>query len=127
MATSGRPARHIGTSAPSPSPSSANASSEIARFQTSLSPRSVAAASLEPPPMPDATGRFFSSRIDTGGQADEGAAARSLSRAAMTRLPPSSGIAAAPGPVTAKRSDGAGSIAMRSPKRVKTLRLSIRW
>ena len=31
------------------------------------SARSVAAASLDPPPMPEATGRFFSSSIETGG------------------------------------------------------------
>ena len=61
-------ARHIGRSAPSPRPSSRQvAASEIARFQSALSARSVAAASLDPPPMPDATGRFFSSWIETGG------------------------------------------------------------
>ena len=35
--------------------------------QSRASARSAAAASLDPPPMPDATGRFFSSVIATGG------------------------------------------------------------
>ena len=60
------PARHIGRSAPSAEADPARSPSDIASSQSALSARSVAAASLDPPPMPDATGRFFSSWIETG-------------------------------------------------------------
>jgi hypothetical protein len=58
-----RPARrrHIGTSAPSPIAQSrlqVSPAMEV-RPTAPASPSSVAAASAEPPPMPEATGRFF--------------------------------------------------------------------
>ena len=39
----------------------------MSSFQSRASPRNAAAASLDPPPMPDATGRFFSRLMATGG------------------------------------------------------------
>lgn len=55
----GRPARQTGTSAPNVS--AIPGKSGGASFHSLHSSRRAAAASAEPPPMPDATGRFFSS------------------------------------------------------------------
>ncbi|MNL47211.1 hypothetical protein D3C87_1699840 [compost metagenome] len=59
-ATSGRPSRHIGTSAPSRSAKVARDTGSIRTFHRSSNPRSAAAASADPPPIPEAMGRFFS-------------------------------------------------------------------
>jgi len=59
----------MGTSAPSARPMRESSASSSESPHTSSSAPSAAAASLEPPPMPEATGRFFSSAIETGGVA----------------------------------------------------------
>ncbi len=92
----GRLARQAGTSAPSISSRSGRASSA----------RSTAAASAEPPPMPEATGRFFSSVIR---------ASRPASRAARRqRLSGSAARPWAKGPVRLSDS-GPGATVTTSP------------
>ena len=74
------------------------------------SARSVAAASLEPPPMPEATGRFFSSAMATGGQCRLAGNAAAAHRVRLsTRLLPSSGTVGAKARSTTKPSCSAGA------------------
>ena len=60
LAISGLPTMHIGISAPSFSASLSSVAAAGVACQWRSSARSVAAASAEPPPMPEAMGRFFS-------------------------------------------------------------------
>ena len=124
-AMSGRAARHIGRSAPSCSPKRARSASPMSSFQSRASPRSAAAASLDPPPTPDATGRFFFSTIETGPLAPP-QSRRRISRARSTRLVSSVGTLPANGPSTARLSSSADAKVSRSPKRVNTASVSIR-
>ena len=56
----GRPEEHTGTSAPSPRVTSFSRSGSGWTRHSRHNRRSVAAASADPPPIPEATGRFFS-------------------------------------------------------------------
>jgi hypothetical protein len=121
----GSPRRQTGTSAPRLSARAARSSGASATPHRRTRPRRAAAASAEPPPMPEATGRFLVRVIAAPGVL----AARSASaRAARsTRLSPSPASPAAKGPSTVKVSMSAGSILRTSPTSAKTTRLSSSW
>ncbi len=55
-----RPSRHTGTSAPSPRAIAPSAAASRSVPQKRCSSRNAAAASADPPPIPEATGKFFS-------------------------------------------------------------------
>ena len=112
-----RPARQTGPSAPSPA---ARGSRSVSIPQSRESSLSAAAASAEPPPIPAATGRFFSS---TSRAPCPGASARA---ARSTRLSASPASAPANGPATSRLSSSAGSPWSTSPASAKTTRLSSR-
>ena len=73
--SAGRPTRQTGTSAPRSPANWPRSSADSSIRQNRHSSRNAAAASADPPPMPDATGRFFSSTS----LADAGQPARAAS------------------------------------------------
>ena len=80
-----RPCTNSGTSAPSPSPSSARAATGSRKPQISLRATSVVAASELPPPRPPCTGMRFSSRMSTP-RVERPAAACSAPRGAQAQV-----------------------------------------
>ena len=116
--------RHTGTSAPRSFAMVSSTSAPRSIAQTRDSRRKVAAESADPPPRPEATGKFFSSTIRPEGfmpawKASERAARR-------TRFSESSPNSAANGPVTERVRLSACSTLTQSPTLAKTTRLSSR-
>ena len=121
--TAGRQSIQTGTSAPSAPPSRLNAA--VSSPQNRHSNRNAAAASAEPPPIPEATGRFFSrTSLPAGGMPACSASRRAARR---IRLSASSASRTANGPTTDKDRSSAGETPSRSPIAVNTTRLSSRW
>jgi hypothetical protein len=120
--SAGEPATHTGTSAPRPPASWPN--TPESRFQNRHSSRSAAAASADPPPMPDATGKFFSST--SAPVACRPARAAKVCAAFKTRLSGSPASPAANGPVTDNVNRSAVDTVSRSPIPANTTRLSSR-
>ncbi len=121
----GLDARQTGTSAPSAPATSARLIRLGSSFQSRQSSRNAAAASADPPPIPDATGTFFSSKIRPLGVTP--ASVASVLAARSTRLSASASSPAANGPVTVSDSPASGSALSRSPMPAKIAMLSSRW
>ncbi len=110
-----------GTSEPRPAAMSRRPASSLSKFHSRRKPRSAAAASAEPPPIPDATGKFlvrvsFAPFFSFSG-APKARAARN------TRLSPSPSNPLAKGPRIVSDRLGALSISSTSAMAVNTARL----
>ena len=106
-ATRCAPARQTGTSAPSAAAMSSSAVSPRGACHSAASSLSAAAASLDPPPMPEATGRFLT-RVRAAPGAPAEPARRGAAPRATRDCPSVAGpSAAANGPVT--RSDSSAA------------------
>ena len=116
------PARQTGTSAPRTNATPARADSSISTCHSRAHSRSAAAASAEPPPIPEATGRFFS-RCSAASAGTPQCNARALA-ARRTRFSAAVPRAAAKGPETVRLSPSAGAMDNRSPTSAKATRLS---
>ena len=107
----GKLSKQAGTSLPSVGATDSACFGSIC--QREVSNRSAAAASAEPPPRPEATGRFFSSVSDAPCST---AAAEASARAAFSaRLSSSSLSSDLNGPVTESERSSAGTALSRSP------------
>ena len=96
---------------------SRSAASSLPAFHSAFRPRSAAAASAEPPPMPDATGRFLVS-VSAGASPPP-----KRPRRAQHQIVAFAVQACGERPSIASDSAGAGSIASTSPRSVNTARL----
>ncbi len=123
--TRGRGSRQTGTSAPVARAACMRRGSSSGRRFVRASSRSAAAASLDPPPSPAATGsRFESTKRPSLRPATRSASAWAAFRTRLSAIAPD---AAAVGPPTASSSLGPGVRLKASATPAKATRLSISW
>ena len=116
------PLRQTGTSAPMRKAGGGDRPHRPTSMPASLrKPLRAAAALAEPPPMPEATGRFLVRCTATGGSARPRAAAMACaaSQALAMMLPEASGRAAAKGPSAVMAKCAAGVKRSQSPTSAK--------